>query len=74
MSKKNHPAGPVPAGNRPQAGPAYTPKDDAAEPDNTGTGFSEQDEKRRLGGYTTAGEHSRVQPGRANDGDPAAGP
>ena len=69
MSKSNHPAGPVPPGNRPHAGPAYTPKDDDETPPDTGAAFSEQDEKRRLGGYNTAGEHSRVQPGAANDGD-----
>lgn len=70
MSKKNHSPGPVPPGNRPQAGPGFSPDDDAAEaPADTGDAFNNQDEKRRLGGYTTAGEHSRVQPGASNDGD-----
>ena len=69
MSKKNHPAGPVPPGNRPKSGPAYSPTDDAETPADPAAEFNDQDEKRRLGGYTTAGEHSRVQPGAANDGD-----
>jgi hypothetical protein len=69
MSKSNHPAGPVPPGNRPHAGPAFTPKDDAETPADSGAAFSEQDPKRRLGGYQTAGEAARVQPGPLNDGD-----
>ncbi len=69
MSKKNHPPAPVPPGNRPHDGPAYTPKDDGATPPtDDGAAFSEQDEKRRLGNFTTAGEHARVQPGPRNDG------
>jgi hypothetical protein len=71
VSKKNHAPGPVPPGNRPQAGPGFNPTDPdaSADPDNVSTGFSDQDEKRRLGGYETAGEHARQQPGAANDGD-----
>ncbi|MBA4064047.1 MAG: hypothetical protein C0501_10110 [Isosphaera sp.] len=73
MSKKKHSPGPVPPGNRPQAGPGYSPgqedeQDLPAGPDS-GAGFQEQDPQRRLGGFETAGEHSRQQPGRLNDGD-----
>jgi hypothetical protein len=77
MSKNNHAPGPVPPGNRPHAGPAYTPNDDAAEPTG-GPGDQPQDPERRLGGYVGKGEHSRQQPGAANDGDrhnkPNSGP
>ncbi|HYH66954.1 MAG TPA: hypothetical protein VD866_19825 [Urbifossiella sp.] len=71
MSKKHHggPA-PVPPGNQPKLGPTGTPAGD--EPDTMatdgGAAFNDQDPERRLGGYTTAGEHSRVQPGALNDG------
>jgi hypothetical protein len=75
MSKKHHggPA-PVPPGNRSNAGPTHTQgTDDAQEPVNTaenqGEAFQEQDPKRRLGGYETAGEHPRQQPSRLNDGE-----
>lgn len=69
--KKKHPH-PVPPANQPQGMPA--PADDQAEaPDQhaptDGSAFSEQDPQRRLGGFETAGEHSRQQPSRANDGD-----
>ena len=74
MSKKHHAPGPVPAGNQPQAGPAFgndqpdvneATKDDA----NTGASFQDQDVQRRLGQFSGAGEHPRQQPGRLNDGD-----
>jgi hypothetical protein len=79
MSKKNHTPGPVPAGNRPKAGPAFESPDQEQEQDESGktagpkdpTG-QEQDPQRRLGNYTGAGEHSRQQPGAANDGDKAS--
>ncbi len=72
MSKKHHggPA-PVPPGNRPQSGPAPAPgTDDAQQPENApdGAPLSDQDEKRRLGGYQTAGEHAIQQPSKLNDG------
>jgi hypothetical protein len=68
MSKKHHggPA-PVPPGNRPQSGPAGSGDEPTIDTD-TGEGFQEQDPKRRIGGYETTGEHSRVQPGPLNDG------
>ena len=70
MAKKNHGAGPVPPANRPNAGPAFTPAADEADaPDeNAGDPFQDQDAKRRLGGFTGAGEHARQQPGPLNDG------
>jgi hypothetical protein len=73
MSKKHHggPA-PVPPGNRPHAGPPGTSVENVggSDPDATDTGasFQDQDPQRRLGGYETAGEHSRQQPGPLNDG------
>jgi hypothetical protein len=75
MSKKHHggPA-PVPPGNQQKMGPGGAPN--TGEPDEAGNmnpdggaGFNDQDPKRRLGGFETAGEHSRVQPGALNDGD-----
>lgn len=73
MSKKNHSPGPVPAGNRPQAGTEFQPQDkDEAEPGKEGAGsgeaFQEEDPKRRLGDFTGTGEHARQQPGPKNDG------
>lgn len=72
MSKKHHggPA-PVPPGNRPTSGPAHVSEDEhaAAESDtDTGASFQEQDPKRRLGGFSGAGEHPIQQPTRLNDG------
>lgn len=67
MSKKNHNPAPVPPGNR-QTGPAGLPDELQTEqiPDADGTGFEEQDPKRRLGDFTGAGEHARQQPGGKN--------
>jgi hypothetical protein len=70
MSKKHHggPA-PVPPANRQQIGPESTPDDPAGNAaENAGDAFSEQDPKRRLGGYGTAGEHPIQQPTKLNDG------
>lgn len=69
MSKPEHPAAPVPPGNRPQSGPKGddgAPLPDQAAP-QTG-GDAEQDAQRRLGGYSGKGEHPRQQPGKLNDG------
>jgi hypothetical protein len=66
MSKKNHSPGPVPPGNRSDAGV------DHEEPDRDESGYTEapqspaggdqeQDEKRRLGDFTGKGEPSRRQ-------------
>lgn len=62
MSKK-HKGGPapVPKGNQPHFGPAQVP--DEAQPNDQGAPASEQDPKRRLGNYATAGEHAIEQPG-----------
>ena len=72
MSSKKHHGGPapVPPGNRSHAGgPDAGPGDVGTNvPDAQTGGTQEQDEKRRLGGFETAGEHSRVQPGPQNDG------
>ncbi len=69
MSKKHHGGpGAVPAGNRPHAGPSYTP--DTEVPADTQKGgevaAQEQDPKRRLGDFTGTGEHSIEQPGGKN--------
>jgi hypothetical protein len=76
MSKKNHSPGPVPPGNRSQRGghgDAIESKEqslaDQENDGNTTDAFQTQDPKRRFGGFEEAGEHSRQQPGRANDGD-----
>ena len=64
MSKK-HKGGsaPIPAGNRSRSGPGQTvPENDSTKPAE-GTPASEQDPKRRLGNYGTAGEHPIEQPG-----------
>ena len=71
MSKKNHSPGPVPAGNRPNAGPSFEEPDQdesgkTAEPQSP-TG-QEEDPKRRLGDFTRTGDHARQEPGPRNDG------
>ncbi len=67
--KKPGPA-PVPAGNRPKAGPPGAAA--ASEPGQGGKGggapFQDQDPQRRLGDFESAGEHSRQQPSPLNDG------
>ncbi len=71
MSKSHsHRPAPVPPGNRPQSFQGTPGDDDAAEdtPSESGAGFNEQDPKRRLGGFESAGEHARQQPGPLNDG------
>ena len=67
MSKKGHAPGPVPPGNRSQAGPEAPPPSPDEQPADGGEAFSEQDPKRRLGNYQTAGEHAIQQPGGKND-------
>ena len=74
MSKKKHAPHPLPPGNRTTFGPETgLVDDDAAAPSDGGASFSEQDPKRRLGGYETAGEHAFVQPGGKNDAQRGAG-
>jgi hypothetical protein len=68
MKHKHHGGpGPVPPANQPHTGPAGTESEQSQDATNGGAGFSEQDPKRRLGDYTTEGEHSFVQPGGRND-------
>jgi hypothetical protein len=72
MARKKHQPGPVPPANRPHAGPDFgrdEPAEDEKAPDQAGQGaaFAEQDPKRRLGDFETAGEHSFQQPGGKND-------
>jgi hypothetical protein len=74
MSKNHHGGpGPVPPGNRSHAGPQFRTEPDegrpAEEAPDTGAGFEPQDPQRRLGDFEGTGEHSRQQPGAANDGD-----
>jgi len=71
MSKKQHGGQAlVPPGNRPQSGPQNLAGEDENElpGTNVGTGFQEQDPKRRLGDYGGAGEHPIKQPDRLNNG------
>ena len=66
--KKKH-AHPVPPDNQPAAGPPVQPGElppDDAKPGG-GAPAQEQDPKRRLGNYGTAGEHPIQQPGGRND-------
>ena len=65
--KKKHTA-PVPSGNQSKAGPAGTTGSGQKMTENEGVPFSEQDPKRRLGDFESAGEHARQQPTTLNDG------
>jgi hypothetical protein len=65
--KKKH-GNPVPPANQPQTGPpsarqAQTARQSAAEV----ASFQEQDQKRRLGDFSGAGQHPYQQPGGLND-------
>ncbi len=68
---KNHGPAPVPPGNRPSVGPTDNLHPAAHQGGHEGGGapLQEEDAKRRLGDFTTEGEHSRQQPGAINDGD-----
>lgn len=59
----------MPPGNQPQAGPPVTDEElpEGGQQGATGAPFQEQDAKRRLGDFESAGEHSFVQPGGNND-------
>jgi hypothetical protein len=65
--KKKH-VHPVPPGNQPKAGPPIE-ADATQEATGGGSPFQEHDEKRRLGNFESAGEHSRQQPSQLNDGN-----
>lgn len=67
-TKKHRPA-PVPPGNLPPAGyPGSADEVEAQAHAGGGAPFQDQDAKRRLGDYTTEGEHARQQPTQLNDG------
>jgi hypothetical protein len=59
---------PVPPANQPQAGPPHATEAARQEQAGGGSEFQDQDAKRRLGGFESAGEHSRQQPSQLNDG------
>lgn len=63
MSKKHKGGAPIPKGNQSRMGPQVEPME--REPPETAEGApaSEQDPKRRLGNFGTAGEHPLEQPG-----------
>ncbi len=66
--KKRHGPAPVPPANLPAAGPVdATAAGQQAEADaKDGAPFQDQDPKRRLGNFETAGEHALQQPGGKN--------
>src|SRR5437667_119518 len=68
MKHKRHTQpGPIPKENRPRTpltGPANSGEQ---RKEGGGAPFQEQDPKRRLGNYGTAGEHPYQQPGGLND-------
>ena len=66
--KKRHGPAPVPAGNLPPAGPAGDVNADQQAQAGGGAPFQDHDDKRRLGGFESAGEHARQQPSQVNDG------
>ena len=66
--KKKHGPAPVPAANLPQSGPPDGANAGEQAQGKGGSPFHEQDAKRRLGDYESAGEHARKQPTSLNDG------
>jgi hypothetical protein len=67
MAHKKHNAR-VPPSNQPKGGPNTGGNAKQKVATGEGAPFEEQDAKRRLGGYETAGEHSIQQPSDLNDG------
>jgi hypothetical protein len=65
--KKRHTA-PIPPANQSKIGPAGAGGAGQNVGPADGAPFQDQDPKRRLGGFESAGEHSRQQPSRINDG------
>jgi hypothetical protein len=64
MSKKHKGnSAPTPKGNQSHFGPEKKPIEPELPSNRTGAPASEQDPKRRLGNYGTAGEHPIEQPG-----------
>jgi hypothetical protein len=66
--KKRHGAAPVPPANRPPGDTAAGNHSETHGEPGGGAPMQEQDAKRRLGGYETAGEHAIQQPSPLNDG------
>lgn len=67
MAHKKRRGGPVPPGNRSQAGVPDN-KEKATPPNAPEVGSAqEQDPKRRLGDFEGTGEHAFQQPGGKND-------
>ena len=68
MAHKKQHRGPIPPGNKPQAGPEKTAlNDQATAKKKRGAPLTDQDAKRRLGDFEGAGEHAFQQPGGKND-------
>jgi hypothetical protein len=65
--KKKH-STPVPPANQPQGGPQVGADISGQAATGGGSPFQDQDAKRRLGGFESAGEHARQQPSALNDG------
>jgi hypothetical protein len=65
---KRHGPAPVPPGNLPQGGPPADANTGAQAHGGGGAPFQDQDAKRRLGDFESAGGHSRQQPTALNDG------
>lgn len=68
MAHKKHGPAPIPPGNQPKAGPSDQAFQSRKGQAGGGSPFQDQDAKRRLGGFESAGEHSRQQPSPLNDG------
>jgi hypothetical protein len=69
MAQKKRRGAPVPPANKANVGPQKRAgkQKDTPRKAKDGTGFQEQDPKRRLGDFDGAGEHALVQPGGHND-------
>lgn len=66
--KKRHGSAPVPVKNQSKIGPPGEADPSQQTEVGGGAPFQEQDPKRRLGNFESAGEHARQQPGPVNDG------
>ncbi|MBX9677368.1 MAG: hypothetical protein K2X38_01305 [Gemmataceae bacterium] len=66
--KHRHGPAPIPPANQSHIGPGDAiPPEGAEKPGSSGAAFQEQDPKRRIGNFETAGEHAMQQPGGRND-------
>ncbi len=68
MSQKKRPPNNIPPGNQPK-GSKFNRTEPAEQDTVQGAPFEDQDPKRRLGNYGTAGEHPIQQPGGKKDSD-----